>query len=49
MGNNVVIKVISALMIPLILIFGLYVQFHGEYSAGGGFQAGTQFTLFKEI
>ena len=41
MGDNVVIKIISTLMIPLILIFGLYVQFHGEYSAGGGFQAGV--------
>lgn len=41
MGDNVIIKIISTLMIPLILIFGLYVQFHGEYSAGGGFQAGV--------
>ena len=41
MDDNVVIKIISTLMIPLILIFGLYVQFHGEYSAGGGFQAGV--------
>jgi multicomponent Na+:H+ antiporter subunit B len=27
----------------VILLFGLYVQFHGEYSPGGGFQAGVIF------
>ncbi len=41
MGNNHVIKVITIIMIPFIMLFGLYVQFHGEYSAGGGFQAGV--------
>jgi multicomponent Na+:H+ antiporter subunit B len=33
----------AKLMIPMILLFGLYVQFHGEYSPGGGFQAGIIF------
>ena len=28
---------------PLILLFGLYVQFHGDFTAGGGFQAGVIF------
>ena len=28
-------------LIPFILLFGLYVQFHGEYGPGGGFQAGA--------
>lgn len=28
-------------MVPPILLFALYVQFHGEYSPGGGFQAGA--------
>ena len=32
---------VGRLLIPLIVLFGLYVQFHGEYSAGGGFQAGA--------
>ena len=27
----------------LILLFGLYVQFHGDFTAGGGFQAGVIF------
>ena len=31
-------------MIPAILLFGLYVQFHGEYGPGGGFQAGVILT-----
>jgi len=30
-------------LIPLILIFALYVQFHGDYGPGGGFQAGVIF------
>jgi multicomponent Na+:H+ antiporter subunit B len=29
--------------LPLILLFALYVQFHGDYGAGGGFQAGVIF------
>lgn len=28
-------------MIPFILLFGLYVQFHGDFGPGGGFQAGV--------
>ena len=34
-------RVVGRLLIPFILIFGLYVQFHGEYGPGGGFQAGA--------
>jgi multicomponent Na+:H+ antiporter subunit B len=34
-------QVIGRFFIPLIVLYGLYVQFHGEYSPGGGFQAGT--------
>ena len=29
------------LVLPAILIFALYVQFHGDYGPGGGFQAGV--------
>jgi multicomponent Na+:H+ antiporter subunit B len=35
--------VISKLVIPFILIFALYVQFHGDFGPGGGFQAGVIF------
>ncbi len=44
MSHYIVLRVVSKLMIPVILIFALYVQFHGEYSPGGGFQAGIVFT-----
>jgi multicomponent Na+:H+ antiporter subunit B len=33
--------VVGRLLIPFIVLFGLYVQFHGEYGPGGGFQAGA--------
>ena len=38
-----IIRVISKLLIPYILLFGLYVQFHGDFGPGGGFQAGVIF------
>ena len=41
--KNLVLWVVVKPMIALILIFGLYVQFHGDYGAGGGFQAGVIF------
>lgn len=44
MTQHSVFRVVSGLMIPLIIIFAFYVQFHGEYSPGGGFQAGLVFT-----
>ncbi len=30
-------------LLPLILLFALYVQFHGDFGPGGGFQAGVIF------
>lgn len=39
----VVLRVIAKLFFPLILLFALYVQFHGDYGPGGGFQAGVIF------
>ena len=36
-------RVTSKLLIPYILLFALYVQFHGDYGPGGGFQAGVIF------
>jgi multicomponent Na+:H+ antiporter subunit B len=41
--HHLVLRVIAKLLIPLILIYGLYVQFHGDYGPGGGFQAGVIF------
>ncbi len=34
-------RVVGRLLIPFILLFGLYVQFHGDFGPGGGFQAGA--------
>ncbi|HSG60467.1 MAG TPA: DUF4040 domain-containing protein [Pseudomonadales bacterium] len=34
-------RLVGRTLIPFIVLFGLYVQFHGEYSPGGGFQAGA--------
>ncbi len=42
-GDHVVLRVVVKLLIPLILLFALYVQFHGDFGAGGGFQAGVIF------
>ena len=43
LSQHHVLKVIAKLVVPVILLFALYVQFHGEYSPGGGFQAGVLF------
>lgn len=43
MREHLVLRVIAKLLLPFIMLFALYVQFHGEYSAGGGFQAGVIF------
>lgn len=43
MKHHLVLRVIAKFMIPLIIIFALYVHFHGDYSPGGGFQAGVIF------
>ena len=45
MRENGILRVIARFVIPLILLFGLYIQFHGEYSPGGGFQAGVVFAV----
>lgn len=36
-----VLHVVAKLIIPLIILFALYVQFHGDFGPGGGFQAGV--------
>jgi multicomponent Na+:H+ antiporter subunit B len=43
MREKIVLRVVSKGLIPLILLFGLYVQFHGDFGPGGGFQAGVIF------
>lgn len=36
-----VLRVVAKLIIPLVILFALYVQFHGDFGPGGGFQAGV--------
>ncbi len=43
MNTFPIIRVITKILIPYILLFGLYVQFHGDFGPGGGFQAGVIF------
>lgn len=38
---DVILRIGAKLFIPFILLFGLYVQLHGDYGPGGGFQAGV--------
>lgn len=38
-----ILRVTTKLLIPTIFLFGLYVQFHGDFGPGGGFQAGVIF------
>ncbi|MEM8948099.1 MAG: Na(+)/H(+) antiporter subunit B [Pseudomonadota bacterium] len=38
-----ILRVTPKVLIPAIMLFGLYVQFHGDYGPGGGFQAGVIF------
>lgn len=39
--HHVILRVVAKVLIPVIALYGFYVHFHGEYSPGGGFQAGV--------
>lgn len=41
MRLDVILRIVSKSLIPFMLIFALYVHFHGDFSPGGGFQAGA--------
>ena len=43
MQHHLILKIVTKSIVGIILLFGLYVQFHGDYSPGGGFQAGVIF------
>lgn len=43
MKTQVVPRVTAKILIPYILLYALYVQFHGDFGPGGGFQAGVIF------
>jgi len=39
--DYLVLRVVAKIMIAFMLVFALYVQFHGDFGPGGGFQAGV--------
>lgn len=41
MRHHLILRVVTKLLVGPIILFALYVQFHGDYSPGGGFQAGV--------
>ena len=43
MQHHLVLRVVAKSLFAPILLFALYVQFHGDFGPGGGFQAGLIF------
>ncbi len=41
MKLDLILRVTTKMLLPFILMFALYVQFHGDFGPGGGFQAGA--------
>jgi multicomponent Na+:H+ antiporter subunit B len=41
--DYLVLRVMTKLLLPFVLLFALYVQWHGDLGPGGGFQAGVIF------
>ena len=41
MKLDVILRIGTKLVLPFILLFALYVHFHGDFGPGGGFQAGV--------
>jgi multicomponent Na+:H+ antiporter subunit B len=41
MKDDIILRVVAKLLVPFMLVFALYVQFHGDFGPGGGFQAGV--------
>ena len=43
MRHHLILRVITKMLVGTIFLFALYVQFHGDFGPGGGFQAGVIF------
>ena len=41
MREHLIVRVIVKMLVPFVLLFGIYVQMHGDFGPGGGFQAGV--------
>jgi len=42
-AEHLILRIVVKILIPFILLYALYVQFHGDFGPGGGFQAGVIF------
>ncbi len=45
-SHHAIVRVVCRAILPPLLLFALYVQFHGDFSPGGGFQAGVLFSVW---
>ncbi|MCA8970795.1 MAG: Na(+)/H(+) antiporter subunit B [Planctomycetes bacterium] len=43
MREKLILRVAAKSLLPFFFLFALYVQFHGDFGPGGGFQAGVIF------
>jgi len=41
MRHHLILRVVTKFLVGSIMLFAFYVQFHGDFSPGGGFQAGV--------
>ncbi|MFW2438113.1 MAG: Na(+)/H(+) antiporter subunit B [Arenicellales bacterium] len=41
--QHLILRIVIKMLIPFIMLFAFYVQFHGDFGPGGGFQAGVIF------
>ena len=41
--DTLIINLLSKFILPILMLFGFYVHSHGDYTPGGGFQAGVIF------
>ncbi len=41
--SSLILREACNLIVPAVMLYALYVQFHGDYGPGGGFQAGVIF------
>ena len=41
--EHLILRIVTKMLIPFIMLFAFYVQFHGDFGPGGGFQAGVIF------
>ena len=45
LSKNPILRETAHTLAPTTLLYALYVQFHGDYGPGGGFQAGVIFSV----